>query len=65
MALIFGFLAGFYATGVGFGFLPAPGKDHMAQQNWINRHGKQFRILGPIIITFTITLFLIRFFGFK
>lgn len=50
------FLVGVWATGVGYGFLPALGKDAAAQEQWKARFGKLFKFIGPALIVIALVL---------
>jgi hypothetical protein len=50
------FCVGVWATGVGYGFVPALGKDAAAQEQWKARFGKLFKIAGPLLIVIALAL---------
>ena len=58
------FFVGAWATGIGYGFLPALGKDAAAQLQWRTRFGKIFKIIGPLLIVIASVLAVGRYFGF-
>lgn len=47
---------GAYACAVGFGAMPAPSKDPAAGQQWLERYGKLFRIIGPLLVVISLVL---------
>ena len=50
------FLVGAWATGVGYGALPALGKDPAAKEQWKARFGKLFKIIGPLLMVIAVAL---------
>ena len=56
------FYVGAYFTAVAFGRLPAS-KDPIAQQQWLARFGKMFKILGPLLMAIFVALAAARGFG--
>jgi hypothetical protein len=46
--LILFLASGAWATAVGFGFLPALGKDSEARAKWRLRFGRALKVIGPI-----------------
>ena len=50
------FAVGAWATGVGYGFLPALGKDAAAKEQWKAKFGKLFKFIGPALIVIALTL---------
>lgn len=49
-------LVGAWATGVGYGLLPAPGKDAAAEAAWQAKFGKLFKVLGPALLGIALAL---------
>jgi hypothetical protein len=47
---------GAYATAVAFGGLPPPTKDVAAGQQWLTRHGRWLRFVGPMLILIALIL---------
>lgn len=47
---------GAWASGVGYGYLPALGKDPAAQQQWFARFGKLLKVIGPLLVVISIAL---------
>ena len=56
-------LVGAWATGVGYGLLPMPGKDEAAKAQWRSRFGKLLQVIGPLLIAIALILALAQ--GFK
>jgi len=50
------FLVGVWATGVGYGFLPALGKDAAAKEQWKARFEKLFKVIGPLLMAIAVAL---------
>jgi membrane protein DedA with SNARE-associated domain len=50
------FAAGAYATAVVFGRLAPPTKDVAAGQQWLARHGKWLKIVGPMLMLIALIL---------
>jgi hypothetical protein len=57
------FCAGAWITAVGFGYLPAPAKDPFAQQQWMARFGKLFKICGPLLLVAAMVLAVGKYLG--
>ena len=60
------FCVGLWTTGVGYGYLPAPGKaDALAQQQWLARFGKLFKWCGPALLVISVVLAGATYMGLK
>jgi hypothetical protein len=60
------FCVGLWTTGVGYGYLPVPGKaDALAQQQWLARFGKLFKWRGPILLVISVALAGATYMGLK
>jgi hypothetical protein len=57
------FMVGAWATGVGYGFLPALGKDEGAKEQWKAKFGKLFKIIGPLLMVIALALAVAEFVG--
>lgn len=49
------FLAGVYATGVGYGWLASPARGLSAAE-WHRRFGRLFRVIGPMLLSISVLL---------
>ncbi|WP_119272952.1 hypothetical protein [Taklimakanibacter deserti] len=50
------FCVGVWATATGFGYLPMPGKDPLAQQQWRARFGTMLKWIGPALLVISVVL---------
>lgn len=57
------FIVGVWATSVGYGFLPALGKDAAAQEQWKAKFGKQFKFIGPALVVVALALAVVKSIG--
>jgi hypothetical protein len=57
------FLVGAGATAIGLGWIAPPGSDDRARQQFMNRFGKLFRIIGPSMIVIAVILATARLSG--
>jgi hypothetical protein len=56
-------LIGAYACSVGYGAMAPPSRDPVAGQQWLDRYGRMFRIIGPLLIVIAVILAASRYFA--
>ena len=50
------FCAGAWMSAIGFGLLPAPGRNPASGASWLERYGTLFKWGGPLLLIISIVL---------